>query len=250
MSIPDTTLGALPGSQLSLSGLLKWLRVQGRLQPLVLDALMDQLIQDEARQAGLSVTREELQSAADAFRRRHGLTAVADTHAWLSGNGMSVDDFKARVLHDLLAAKLRQHLAAAGIEGHFAAHPAGYERLRLAQLCVGREDLANELATQVREDGRDLDAVAGEHRLRLVRGESFRKDLPGPLAEALAAAEPGQLVGPVETPEGFVLAVAEERQPAALDAATRQQIENELFTDWLAGRMREANIDLTSTGTA
>ena len=159
MSIPDTIIGTLPGSQLSLSGLLKRLRMQGRLRSLVLDALTEQLVQDEARQAGLSVTREELQSAADAFRRRHGLSAAADTHAWLSGHGMSVDDFKANLEHDLLAAKLRQHLTAARVEGHFAAHQAGYERLRLAQLCVGRDDLANELASQVREDGRDLDAV-------------------------------------------------------------------------------------------
>src|SRR5262249_10586853 len=120
------------------------------------------------------------------------------------------------------------------------------ERLRLAQLCVGRDDLANELASQVREDGHDLDAVAGEHRVQLVRGESFRKDLEGALAEALASARPGQLVGPVETPQGFILVLVEERRPAALDPATRQHIENKLFAAWLAERTREAKLDLTS----
>ena len=54
-----------------------------------------------------------------------------------------------------------------------------------------RDDLANELATQVREEGRDLDAVAGEYRVRLVRGESFGKDLASPLAAAPATAGPG-----------------------------------------------------------
>src|SRR5262249_6722117 len=187
---------------------------------------------------GPSVQRAELQRATNTFRRRHGLNTAADTQAWLSGRGMSVDDLQANLEHDLLAAKLRQHLTAARIEGHFTAHQAGYERLRLAQLCVGRDDLANELASQVREDGRDLDAVAGEHRVRLVRGESFRKDLATPLAEAVAADGPGQLVGPVATAQGFILVLVEERQPAALDPATRQQIENELFTAWLAERTR------------
>ena len=249
MSIPDSIIGIVPGSQLSLSGLLKRLRMLGRLRALALDALTDQLVQDEARQAGLSVTREELQFAADAFRRRHGLCAAADTHAWLSGQGMSVDDFKACLEHDLLAAKLRQHLTAGRVEGHFTAHQAGYERLRVAQLCVGREDLANELASQIRDDGRDLDAVAAEYKVRLVRGESFRRDLASPLAEALVSAGPGQLVGPLVAPQGFTLVLVEERQPPALDPATRQHIEDELFTAWVRERMREARLDLAPVGT-
>lgn len=246
MSIPDIILGILPGTQLSLSGLLERLRIQGRLRPLVLEALTEQLVLDEARRAGLSVSRKERQSAADAFRRRHGLNAAADTHAWLARHGMSADDFEANLEHGLLSAKLRQHLTAASVERHFTAHQAGYERLRFAQLCVGRDDLANELASQVREDGRDLDAVAGEHKVRLVRGESYCRDLASPLAEALASARPGQLVGPVVTPQGFILVLVEERQPAALDPVTRQHIENELFTSWLAERMRDAKIDLVS----
>ena len=137
MSIPDSILGTLPGSQLSLSGLLKRLRMQGRLRSLVFEALTDQLIQDEARQAGLSVTREEVQFAADVYRRRQGLSTTADTHAWLAGNGMSVADFKASLEHDLLATKLRQHLAATRIEKDFTAQQAGYERLRLAQTVRG-----------------------------------------------------------------------------------------------------------------
>jgi hypothetical protein len=249
VSILDSIVGTLPGSQLSLGELLKRLSLRGRLRSLVVDALTEQLVQKEALQAKLSVTQEELQSAAGAFRRRHGLSAAADTHAWLSARGMSVNDFMASLEHDLLAVKLRQHLTAARVEGHFAAHRTGYERLRLAQLCVGRDDLANELASQIREEGRDLDAVAGEHRIPLVRGEWFRKELAIPLAEALASAGAGQLVGPVVTPQGFVLVLVEEREPAKLDAAARQHIENELFTAWVTERMRSVKIDLALTGT-
>lgn len=249
MSIPDAVIGTLPGSQLSLGGLLKRLRMQGRLRALVLGALTDQLVRDEARRAGLSVTKEELQFAADAFRRRRGLCAAADTHAWLSEQGMSVDDLKTCLEDDLLAAKLRQLLTAAKVEEHFAAQRAGYERLRLAQLCVGREDWANELASQVRDDGRDLDAVAAENKVGLVRGESFRRNLKSPLAEALVSTGAGQLVGPLAAPQGFTLVLVEERLPPALDPTTRQHIEDELFTAWVRERMREARLDLASVGT-
>jgi parvulin-like peptidyl-prolyl isomerase len=56
------------------------------------------------------------------------------------------------------------------------------------------------------------------------------------MAEALSAAGSGQLVGQVETPHGYILVLVEACRPPALDAATRRQIENELFTAWLGER--------------
>src|SRR5262249_35805222 len=140
------------------------------------------------------------------------------------------------------------HLTAAGVDGHFAADPAGFERLRLAQVVVGREDLARELATQVREEGRDLADVAREQGLHLLQVEGFRKELNGPLASALASAGAVQWVGAVGPPYGFALVLVEQRHPAELDPTTRQRIQDELFAGWLAARLREVKIDLTLTG--
>jgi parvulin-like peptidyl-prolyl isomerase len=82
----------------------------------------------------------------------------------------------------------------------------------------------------------------------VARERLARKDLAGPLAEALAAAQPGELVGPVGMPEGFALIVLEERRPAELDSATRQRIQDELFEGWLAARMKEATFDPGALG--
>jgi parvulin-like peptidyl-prolyl isomerase len=248
MSSFDMVIAALPETQLTLGGLLKWLHTQGRLGPLVREALAARLVQEQARQSGLAVTANELQAAADSFRHTHGLHSAPDTRAWLTARGWSEDDFVAALEQDVLAAKLRSHLTAAEVDGHFAADPAGFERLRLVQVLVGREDLARELATQVREEGRDLADVAREQGLHLLRVEGFRKELKGPLASALASAGAGQLVGPVSTPHGFALVLVEQRHPAELDPATRHRIQDELFAGWLAARLREAKIDLALTG--
>jgi hypothetical protein len=248
VSTSDTVLASLAGTRVTVAGLLGWLQTQGRLSPLVREALAAQLVQEEARQAGLSVTDEELQTAADGCRRRHGLHAAADTRAWLAARGLSADDFEAGLEHALLAAKLRQHLTAPEVDGHFAAHQADFERLRLALVLVPREDLARELATQVREEGRDLADVAREQGLQMERLETERKGLGGPLGSALGPAEAGRLVGPVAMPRGFALAVIEERHPAELDGATRQRIQGELFEGWLAARMREAALNLSPAG--
>jgi hypothetical protein len=250
MTTMDTVIASLPGAQLSLGGLLNRLHRQGRLGPLVREILAEQLVQEQARQAGLSVTAEELQTAADAYRRSAGLNTAADTHAWLVWHGLSSTDFEAALEETLLAAKLRQQQSADKIEAYFSAHQADYERLWLGLLVAERDDLARELASQVSDDGRDLDEVAQENGLAVVRRQLLRKDLGGALAEALATAKVGDVVGPVAMPQGFALAQIKERHEPVLDSETRQAIQHELFNRWLVRVTQEAVIDLSVVGTA
>ena len=121
--------------------------------------------------------------------------------------------------------------------------PGDLTPTQLARLLGERDDLARELASQVRDEGRDLEGVAREHGLPVDRRRLFRRDLPVHLAAALAKAQPGELVGPVGAPEGLALAVIEECRPAELDSATRQRIQDELFGGWLAGRMQQATFE-------
>jgi hypothetical protein len=67
--------------------LLRKLHLKGRLAPMMRQAIADQVVQDEARQAGLEVSAEELQKAADSCRRRHGLLTAAETRAWPTERG-------------------------------------------------------------------------------------------------------------------------------------------------------------------
>lgn len=248
MKPPDTVVASLAGSQLTLAGLIQRLHTQGRLASLVREAVVRQWVLDQARTSGLSVTNEELQQAADIYRQRSGLLSAFDTNAWLTRHGLSLDDFEAGLEETLLARKFRQHLIASKVDAHFAANQAGYESMRVALLVVGREDLAREIASQVREEGRDLDAVALEQQLPVIRRQLLRKELGEPLGAAVAAAKDGDLVGPIASPQGFALAEVKERRPAELDAALRQRIEQELFTDALEYQMNAATLDLSSVG--
>jgi hypothetical protein len=59
MNTVDTAIASLDGTRLSVAGLLRWLRARGRLGPLVREALAAQLVQEQARRAGLSATAED-----------------------------------------------------------------------------------------------------------------------------------------------------------------------------------------------
>ena len=242
MNTVGTVIASLDGTRLSLAGLLRWLRARGRLGPLVREALAAQLVKEEARRAGLSVPVEEVQAAADILRRRQGMDTAADTQAWLAAQGLSLDDFEGRLEDALLAARLKQHLTGPQVEEHFSAHRAGLEQLRLSVVFAGRDDLARELASQVRDEGRDLGEVARAHGLSVVQQRLLLEDLGAPLASALTGAATGELVGPVETPQGLALVVVEERRAAELDAATRQRIQDTLFARWMSARLGEATL--------
>ena len=53
MTTLETPVASLPGVSLSLGQLLQTLHAQGRLRPLVVEALAGRLVQQEARHAGL-----------------------------------------------------------------------------------------------------------------------------------------------------------------------------------------------------
>jgi hypothetical protein len=71
---------------------------------------------EQARVAGVSVSTEELQHAADAFRRSTGLNTAADTQAWLTQRGVAAEDFEGALEASLLAGTLRPQLSAVQAE--------------------------------------------------------------------------------------------------------------------------------------
>ena len=60
MTPRDTAVATAAGVQLSLNAFLQRLHRRGQLRPLVLEALTEQLVREEARKAGLTVSDADL----------------------------------------------------------------------------------------------------------------------------------------------------------------------------------------------
>jgi hypothetical protein len=136
---PQTTLATLPDISLSLTELLASLRRTGRLLPLVQDALGEKVIQHAARQAGLAVSADELQQAANRFRQQRGLRSTEDTRAWLAQHGLRLIDLEAMLEQSLLTDALRNHSTAGRLEERFAANTDRYARARISHFGVASE---------------------------------------------------------------------------------------------------------------
>ena len=189
-----------------------------------------------------------MQRAADAFRHRHGLQTEDQTRAWLEGQRLSVLDFEATLERDLLLDKLRDRVTRDGIAGQFEAHRDDYALVLLRTIVVPREDIARELLSQIREEGRDFEEVARNYLASspsgatIERGWLFRKQLPQAVAEAVFAAGKGQMAGPLATAAGFQLLLVDDIRPAELDEQTIGDIRSELFEAWLNERLQGSNM--------
>jgi parvulin-like peptidyl-prolyl isomerase len=235
------------GSDLSLNTeeLLASLRRSFRLKPLVLEALAEKLIRRACQEAGLAVSTEELQQAANRFRQQQGLRTIDTTNAWLEHNGLRVFDLEAMLEQTLLAAKFRNHLAEGLLETHFAANADRYVRARISYFTVPTEGLARELLARIRDDGADFAELARQHAgsEAATHRVVMRADLPTNLADLVLRARPDSVTEPVPGPGGWRLFHVHERLPAQLDELTAVRIRHDILAGWLGARLAHVSLD-------
>lgn len=221
---------------------------RGKLLSMLGDFAIEELLLEEASKMDISVSTEDLQRAADRCRLRNGLSSAEETHSWLAQQHLTLDDFEASIERDLRIERFREQVGRDSVADRFEEHKFDYARACLRQIVVAREDLACELLSQLRQEGRDFSELAFQHSMHPSRSDGgrlgvvLRRQLPQLVAGAVFAARAGQVIGPLATPDGFLLLLVEELQPADLDDMTAKFIREELFADWLSARLAEAPV--------
>lgn len=220
---------------------------QGRLTSVLREAAIERFLFNAAKRLGMSATREELQTAADDFRSRHGLHSARDTNSCLERQKLSLDDFESRLEHDLVIGKLRVHVTRDRLTQHFEDHRESFAGVSLHQILVRQEDIARELLQQI-EEGAEFVELARQHSVHASRhqggflGWRMRRDFPAPLADVVFATVPGKTCGPLHTTQGFCLFLIDAFRAPELDAATAAIIRKEIFDEWLADQLKSVVI--------
>jgi parvulin-like peptidyl-prolyl isomerase len=228
---------------LDLMQFFRRLNFGGRLKPILQEALMEEMLAEHASENGMVVTDDDLQKAADLFRRREGLATSEQTMEWLNRNGLSVVDFEA-----LLESPLLKQLALAditkGAKEFFHADSSAWDRLMLQIIEVPQQALAEELLAKMLEEGADFSELAAsysQHPSAELGGRmnpAFRSSLPLALRERLVDSENGTVIGPFSTDRGWVLVLPEAVQPAVFDSETAEAVGQRLFKQWLDEKLR------------
>lgn len=202
--------------------------------------LCQQAISQAAQEQGIKVTAEEIQTEAD--RQRYGmrLESAAATIAWLESEMITPEDWEAGIRERLLAQKLAKHLFGHQVERYFAENRLNFDCIHLYRIVVPYEQLAQELFYEIEENEISFFEAAHlydiDERRRLqcgYEGKLPRMSLKPELAALVFGAKSGEVLRAIQTEQGYELLLVEEFEKAELTQDVRQQIIDQLFSEWL-----------------
>jgi putative peptide maturation system protein len=211
-------------------------------QPRLLTHIVDGvLIAQALADDPIELSEDDIQAAADAFRRAKGLLTAQDTHAWLAERSLTAEGFEDLVADQARIDALRRRVTDAELGAWRRAHEHEMDVVLALVVGAGSQEGARSLADELRADRGDplamlIMARRDGHPARLV--ESRVGDLPGGLA-GLIGAEPGQVV----------VGVTLDENPAAARVLDVRRVEFEpdharrrIFDQWLADRRAAAQV--------
>lgn len=235
--------------QLSGENVFASLHRRGQLLPLFRGVAIEAVIESSARNAGLTVSDQEVQKASEQLRRQLGLQSAEKTLGWLAEERLSVAQFESRVELDVLTEKLKDHLLARYGQPHYATNADDWAPVKLRRLTVSSLNEARELYVQIQEEGADFADLAGKYSLdshaRQIRGDLgilLKKHLRPEIRDAIFSTKPGTATEPAHGPEGYEIYLVEEFPTPAFDAMTQAAVREELFRNFISVNLREVKI--------
>ena len=242
----------ISGKEVSLAEVVQVLRLSGKTQ-LFEEAVRELIICDAIRERSLTVSDEELQAAADDFRRERKLERAIDAHYWLNERGWSIERLEFYLERKLLHEKLISCVATEdAIRRHFAEQRRTYDQAAIAHLVVGDRAVAEELISQIHEDGADFEALVRLHSIDTATnrnggqlGLTNRLSMSPLIESHVFAASEGQVIGPFETKNGFHLIKVERLVSGRLDERLTETIRQDVFDGWLDEQIAAANVEWT-----
>jgi parvulin-like peptidyl-prolyl isomerase len=199
----------------------------------------DALILNLCEQLDICVSETELQTAGDAFRQENQLLEASATLAWLQKQRIAVEDWSEGIRRSLLTEKLKDYLFGDAVDAHYINNRNDYNRVALSQILVSDLTIALKVAYAIREEKVSFCALALEYSKGKQSRENggfvgirFLLELMPEIAQAVAEANEGEVIGPVQTKLGYHVLKIEKRFHAELNEI-REQVLESLFQNWL-----------------
>ncbi|MFT4558325.1 MAG: parvulin-like peptidyl-prolyl isomerase [Porticoccaceae bacterium] len=242
----------ISGEDISLAEVVRSLQLSGKTE-LLAEAARDLILQSEIRDRRLTVSDDQLQTAADDFRRDQKLERAVDTQNWLKERGWSIERLELHLERKLLHENLLNEIATDdAIRQHFAEHRRAYDQAAIAHLVVSDRAVAEELLSQIDEDDADFETLVREHSIDTTTNQNggrlglTNRLSMSPLIEShVFSASEGQVIGPFETKNGFHLIRIERLISGQLDENVSEAIRRDVFESWLDAEIAAANVEWT-----
>jgi parvulin-like peptidyl-prolyl isomerase len=252
-AIPPESLQALQQLQISPTteaDIIAYLRRSFKMASVTKLAQRDATLLKFAEGLNITVADEEVQSAADEFRRKYGLFNAADMNALLSAQQMTAEDWAENLKIALVTTKLEEHLFGSSIDNHYLENREVYKRAAISQILLKDETQAQRVAQEIRQGSIHFNAAALEYSTGTLSrtsagyvGVRFFGELRPEIAQAIAEASEGEIIGPVQTPIGYHILRVEKWFPSELTVAQRKRMLASLLKIVLRSTQITANSD-------
>ncbi len=223
---------------------IRYLKKDLQFRTICQNILYQQIINQTAQAKGITIAPDEMQREGDRWRREQRLEKATATLAWLDQQMLTVEDLEAHLHDRLLAQKLTHALFESSVEPTFNQHRSGFEQVLLYQIIVPDQTIAQEICFQIEEC--EISFVEAAHLYNQAEsdrekcgyaGKLYRWNLKPDIAAAVFNAQPNELVGPLQTDQGYHLLWVKALIPAQLTPKIRQELLDGMFQTWLANEL-------------
>jgi putative peptide maturation system protein len=211
------------------------------------------LIRETLEKNPIELSDTELQVAMDTFRRARKLHKAEDTYRWLERHGMTHEKLEELVAKEAMVGKLRDRITVGRVTAYFEEYQADFDTAYIARFQFGDEESAYQTWEQIRSGEVDFYEAAQCRFLAAVQrrehpsGDIFavikRGQAIPELGMAVFAAQPGEVLSPVQIEQGYAIVRVLSFAPARLDEQTVTAIKKILFEEWLAQQRQAARIE-------
>ena len=126
------------------------------------DSLIEQLVRDKltvraAKQHGVVVTAEDIQTRADQFRRIRGLHRATDMNNYLDALNVSLDEFEVFITDTLYQEKMLEQVGTDdAIEEYFKLNSPKFDSIEVSHIVLDTEGKAKEMISYLHRRSRQL----------------------------------------------------------------------------------------------
>jgi parvulin-like peptidyl-prolyl isomerase len=184
------------------------------------------------------------------FRLQNQLTDAPAFQQWLEENGLTFEAFHGQISSSFKMKALKDAVTAQKLQESFIERKVFLDRVVLSRIIVGEQELGEELKSQLSE-GAAFEQMARDYSMtddRIMNGmvgPVSRGTMPDQLRAAIDIAKVGDIVGPLGLEGRWGIFRVEEFLPASIeDAQLRQNLQDDLFEQWLGEKIQAVPIRL------
>lgn len=241
----------LDDQTISLGQALKYLESAGKLEFVIWEIMRQHVLEQELQVLGENeISADLIEQMVIDFRLDRQLTSSEIFQQWLVSEGLNYAAFRKNIAFNFKVERLKAHVTQPNVQEYFIERKIYLDRVVLSRLVVEDQALAEELQSQIIEDGARFEQLVQEHSVATDRisngmmGPVSRGAMPDTVRASVDIANTGELIGPLEIDGFWYLFRVENLLPAALDKQMRQELEDELFEQWLEDKVKRIDAKL------